>query len=160
LPCQEPENQPVPCLLARQGTWISNLPASDPFHFAAVLRRLGLGAFWAGELDSLLFQHPLTEEEIEYASGLGHWERGLDLAQEAIRMARALQQGSSFIRLLVWSGLLRLGRGELETARKERDVLQARRKMGAREYLVRVFVGVDRNPPVVVTAFRTTRIAK
>ncbi len=49
-----------------------------------------------------------------------------------------------------------------ESVRPGREVLQSRVSMGspARVYLVRVFVDVDREPPEVVTAYRTSKLAK
>jgi len=46
--------------------------------------------------------------------------------------------------------------------RPGRDVLHSRVRAGepARTYLVRVIVDVDRTPPEVVTAYRTSRMAK
>jgi hypothetical protein len=41
-----------------------------------------------------------------------------------------------------------------------RDVLQSRVILGGREYLIRIFVDVDRVPPEVVTAYRTSKISK
>jgi hypothetical protein len=41
-----------------------------------------------------------------------------------------------------------------------RDVLQSRVEVAGRTYLVRVFVDVDRDPPEVVTVYRTSKIAK
>jgi Domain of unknown function (DUF4258) len=47
-------------------------------------------------------------------------------------------------------------------AKPGRIVLQTRLAMGDPQsvYLIRVFVDVDRQPPEVVTAYRTSRIAK
>jgi hypothetical protein len=49
-----------------------------------------------------------------------------------------------------------------EMVQPGRLVLQSRVSMGARAqtYLVRVFVDVDRQPPEVVTVYRTSKIAK
>ncbi len=46
--------------------------------------------------------------------------------------------------------------------RPGRIVLQSKVAMGipARSYLVRVFVDTDRQPPEVVTAYRTSKISK
>ncbi len=46
--------------------------------------------------------------------------------------------------------------------RPGRIVLQRRFTMGVvpKNYLVRVFVDIDRNPPNVVTAYRTSKISK
>ena len=44
--------------------------------------------------------------------------------------------------------------------RTGRDVLQSRIDFAGRIFLVRVFVDVDRSPPEVVTAYRTSKIEK
>lgn len=46
-----------------------------------------------------------------------------------------------------------------QAVRQGRDVLQSRVTLGdpPRTYLLRVFVDVDRDPPDVVTAYRTSR---
>lgn len=44
--------------------------------------------------------------------------------------------------------------------RQGRDVLQSRIAFAGKTYLVRVFVDVGRYPAEVVTAYRTSRIAK
>ena len=59
--------------------------------------------------------------KIEYASGVGEWERGLGLAERSVTMARALGQQTLLPRLLVWGGLIHLGRGDLPTARARFD---------------------------------------
>jgi hypothetical protein len=40
------------------------------------------------------------------------------------------------------------------------DVFQSRIRLAGKEYLVRVFVDVDRSPAEVVTVYRTSRIAR
>jgi hypothetical protein len=46
--------------------------------------------------------------------------------------------------------------------RPGRDVLQSRVQLDspAQTYLIRVFVDMDRNPPEVVTAYRTSKVSK
>lgn len=44
--------------------------------------------------------------------------------------------------------------------RPGRDVVHSRIELAGRRYLVRVFVDVDRSPAEVVTAYRTSKIAK
>jgi hypothetical protein len=44
--------------------------------------------------------------------------------------------------------------------RPGRDVLQSRITLSGKTYLLRVLVDVDRDPAEVVTAYRTSRIAK
>jgi uncharacterized protein DUF4258 len=41
-----------------------------------------------------------------------------------------------------------------------REVLQSRIRVAGKAYLLRVFVDVDRQPPEVVTVYRTSRVAK
>jgi DNA-binding CsgD family transcriptional regulator/DNA-binding transcriptional ArsR family regulator len=72
-------------------------------------------------LEAPLFHLQLAELEIEHAAGIGAWDRASDMARESVRMARELNQRMMLPRLLVASGLLRLGRGELEEAREELD---------------------------------------
>jgi DNA-binding CsgD family transcriptional regulator len=88
-------------------------------HPPATRHHLDRAGALAGALDSPLLRLQVLEVEIEYAHGLGLWERGVDMAQEAIRMARELNQLLALPRLLVWSGLLHMGRGEMEPARRE-----------------------------------------
>lgn len=49
-----------------------------------------------------------------------------------------------------------------EIVRSGREVFQSRIEMGepAKTYLLRVFIDVDRNPPEVVTVYRTSKIDK
>jgi hypothetical protein len=44
--------------------------------------------------------------------------------------------------------------------RAGRDVLQSRVTQEGKVYLIRVFVDVDREPAAVVTAYRTSKVAK
>jgi hypothetical protein len=51
---------------------------------------------------------------------------------------------------------------QMEAVRQGRNVYQSRIETGKppQKYLLRVFVDVDREPPEVVTAYRTSRITK
>jgi hypothetical protein len=51
---------------------------------------------------------------------------------------------------------------QTQDLRPGRVVYQARREMGdpPKQYLLRVFVDTDREPPDVVTVYRTSKIAK
>ena len=44
--------------------------------------------------------------------------------------------------------------------RPGRDLLQSRIAVAGKTYLLRVFVDIDRDPAEIVTAYRTSRIAK
>ena len=52
--------------------------------------------------------------------------------------------------------------GQREMIRGGREVLQSRFESGdpPTPYLLRVFVDTDREPPAVVTAYRTSKVAK
>ena len=58
-----------------------------------------------------------NEVSIEYASGIGDWNTGIALAERTIPIARAIGSRTLLPRLLVWTGLMHLGRGENDTAR-------------------------------------------
>jgi hypothetical protein len=51
---------------------------------------------------------------------------------------------------------------QIQSVRQGRDVYQSRIEVGKppRKYLLRVFVDVDRDPPEVVTAYRTSKVTK
>ncbi len=46
------------------------------------------------------------------------------------------------------------------SVRPGREVLQSRFAQEGKTYLIRVFVDVDREPPAVVTAYRTSKVGK
>ncbi len=53
---------------------------------------------------------------IELAYGRGDWDMGLAMGEQAITLARALNQRTLLPRILVWTSLFYVGRGELERA--------------------------------------------
>jgi DNA-binding CsgD family transcriptional regulator len=71
----------------------------------------------AEELRSPVLAAWTSEVSIEYASGIGDWQAGLALAERTIPIARALGANTLLPRLLVWTGLMHLGRGELAKAK-------------------------------------------
>jgi hypothetical protein len=50
--------------------------------------------------------------------------------------------------------------GQREKIREGRDILQAKFSENGRDYLIRVFVDVDREPPEIVTAYITSKVSK
>ena len=50
--------------------------------------------------------------------------------------------------------------GQRLEVREGRDVLQKKFSENGQDYLIRVFVDVDRTPPEVVTAYRTSKVSK
>jgi DNA-binding CsgD family transcriptional regulator/tetratricopeptide (TPR) repeat protein len=83
----------------------------------------------ADELRSPVLRAWSAELSLEYASACGQWTEGLALGEDAIRLARALNQWTLLPRLLVWTGLIYLGRSEFE--RGEAYVEEAWRLSGA-----------------------------
>lgn len=59
----------------------------------------------------------IAEMRVEIASALGDWDGGLATAERAIEQARRLGQRTLLPRLLVWAGMIHLGRGATERAR-------------------------------------------
>ena len=55
-----------------------------------------------------------AEVSIQYASGIGDWDAGIATGERTIALARSLRQKTLLPRLLVWTGLIYLWRGELE----------------------------------------------
>ncbi len=79
-----------------------------------VRRHLSDAKRLAEELRSPLLRVWTAEVEIEYAAGTGEWDHAVSLAERTIELARSLGQRTLLPRLLVWLGLLHLGRGEIE----------------------------------------------
>jgi predicted ATPase/DNA-binding CsgD family transcriptional regulator len=84
---------------------------------AEVARHTAASERLADELRSPVLRAWTTEVAIEYASAVGDWDTGLAVAGRAIPVARALGLRTLLPRLLVWTGLIHLGRGDLTTAK-------------------------------------------
>lgn len=87
----------------------------------AVRRHLSDAQHLADELRSPLFRVWTAEVEIEYLAGTGDWDHAVGLAERTIELARSLGQRTLLPRLLVWLGLLHLGRGEIERGKASVD---------------------------------------
>lgn len=75
----------------------------------------------AEELRSPLLRLWTAEVRIEYLSGTGEWDEALALADRSIEEARAFSQRLLLPRLLVWSALIHLGRGDFTDAKRRID---------------------------------------
>jgi DNA-binding CsgD family transcriptional regulator len=71
----------------------------------------------ADEIRSPVLRLWTADIAIEYLSGIGEWRDALALADQAIPAARSLGQRTLLPRLLVWTGLVHRGLGDLERAR-------------------------------------------
>ena len=83
----------------------------------------------ADELNSPILRVWAGEIEIEFAAGTGDWDAALAIAERTIALARAMGQWSVLPRVLVWSALVHLGRGD--TAKATALVVEAE-EIGAR----------------------------
>ncbi len=70
----------------------------------------------ADELNSPILRVWAGEIEIEFAAGTGDWDAAIAIAERTITLARAMGQRSLLPRVLVWSALVHLGRGDTATA--------------------------------------------
>ncbi|MFI5243227.1 MAG: LuxR C-terminal-related transcriptional regulator, partial [Gemmatimonadales bacterium] len=75
----------------------------------------------AEELHSPVMRLRVDEIEIEYKSATGDWSSAVDQATNSIALARALDQRTLLPRLLVYTGILSLGRGEIEEGKRYLD---------------------------------------
>ena len=83
----------------------------------ACARHLAEAERLAEELDSPVFRAWTAEIAIELASATGEWETGLALAERTIALGRSVGLRGPLPRLLVWSAIMHLGRGEMERAK-------------------------------------------
>jgi tetratricopeptide (TPR) repeat protein len=60
----------------------------------------------------------LAELEIEYEAAHGRWPDAISRGEQAASLARSLNQTILLPRLLVWTALIHLARGEIERARE------------------------------------------
>ena len=70
------------------------------------------------EVASPLLGLAIAEVHVEYAFGTGSWDTALAVGERAIKLGRSLNQHALLPRLLVWTGLVHLGRDAAEQARQ------------------------------------------
>jgi DNA-binding CsgD family transcriptional regulator len=90
-------------------------------HSAELSHHLGESQRLADDLHSPLLRVWTDEVSIEFLSGSGDWDAGLALAERAIAMARGLGQRILLPRVLVWTALIHVGRGDFDRAKQYLD---------------------------------------
>ncbi len=70
----------------------------------------------ADELNSPILRVWAGQIEIEFAAGTGDWDAAIAIGDRTIGLARAMGQRSLLPRVLVWSALVHLGRGDVARA--------------------------------------------
>ena len=70
----------------------------------------------ADEMNSPILRVWAGEIEIEFASGTGDWDGAIAIADRTIALAQAMGQRSLLPRILVWSALVHIGRGDTAKA--------------------------------------------
>ncbi|HEV7703595.1 MAG TPA: AAA family ATPase [Gemmatimonadaceae bacterium] len=103
----------------------------------------------ADELHSPVLHLRVDEIEIEYKSSTGDWDGLVEQSTRSIALARALEQRTLLPRLLVYSGILSLGRGRIEEGKRYLDEAFALsgaaypdNRLGDVHTLVRVYAGM------------------
>jgi DNA-binding CsgD family transcriptional regulator len=103
----------------------------------------------ADELHSPVLHLRVDEIEIEYKSSTGDWHSAVEQAARSIALARALEQRTLLPRLLVYTGILSLGRGRIEEGKRHLDeawtlsgAAHPDTRLGDVHTLVRVYAGM------------------
>ncbi|HTR79404.1 MAG TPA: AAA family ATPase, partial [Gemmatimonadaceae bacterium] len=84
-------------------------------------RHVAAASALAEELRSPLLRLSTAEIDIQYRSGIGEWDEAIAIAGRTISDARAFGQRTLLPRVLVWTSLLHLGRGDFDVARAQID---------------------------------------
>ena len=91
----------------------------------------------ADDLRSPALRLSTSEVAIEFLAGRGDWNAALGRAEQSISLARTLRSDTILARLLVWTAVIYVGRGDLERAKSYLDeaaeVSGADRSDGARD---------------------------
>lgn len=90
-------------------------------HTGSMARHLANTEQIAERLRSPLLRLWTAELSIELASALAEWERGIAVGEHAIGIARSLNQRTMLPRLLVWTSLIHIGRGDFDIAKSYID---------------------------------------
>ncbi|MFN2566175.1 MAG: AAA family ATPase [Gemmatimonadaceae bacterium] len=90
-------------------------------HSAELSRHLRESERLAEELHSPLLRVWTDEVSVEFLAGSGDWDAALAVAERTIVVARGLGQRTLLPRLLVWTALIHVGRGEFERAKQYLD---------------------------------------
>jgi DNA-binding CsgD family transcriptional regulator len=101
--------------------WTNALHAGLTGDSAATGRDLAESLRLAEELRSPLLRFWTAEVAIEYRSAAGQWDEALALADRTIAEAQSFRQRHLLPRLLTWSALIHLGRGEFDEAKVQID---------------------------------------
>ncbi len=101
--------------------WTNALHAGLTGDSTATGRDLAESLRLADELRSPLLRFWTAEVKIEYDSAAGRWDEALALADRTIAEAQAFRQRHLLPRLLTWSALIHLGRGEFDEAKVRID---------------------------------------
>jgi DNA-binding CsgD family transcriptional regulator len=71
----------------------------------------------ADKLRSPVLRLWTADMSIEMAYGSGNWDEGIALGEQAIALARSLNQAPLLTRVLAWTSLIHLGRGDFDRAK-------------------------------------------
>lgn len=86
----------------------------------------------ADELRSPSLRLMTSEVAIEYLAGLGDWTTALARAEQSIALARTVRNATILARLLIWTAVIYVGRGDLERAKRYLDEATATSGVGGK----------------------------
>jgi DNA-binding CsgD family transcriptional regulator/tetratricopeptide (TPR) repeat protein len=112
-------------------------------------KHIAAATLLADELNSPVQRLWTLEAAIEYRTSLGEWREAITLADRTIADARAFSQFALLPRLLVWSSLIRFGRGEIDVGREHME--EAWRLSGADSIGTGVHVNIHAVVPAHVS---------
>jgi DNA-binding CsgD family transcriptional regulator/tetratricopeptide (TPR) repeat protein len=107
--------------LSCTGHWAMAVLAGLTGDRAAAALHIAESERLAGELRSPLHRLRAAELAIELMSNTGEWELAIAVAERTIATARALNQRALLARLLVWTALIHLGRGDMARGKSHVD---------------------------------------
>lgn len=87
----------------------------------AAARHIAESERLADEVRSPVLRVWTAEVAIEYAAGIGDWDTAITVGERTIALARSLGQRTLLPRLLVWTGLVYLARGDHERSKRYLD---------------------------------------
>jgi DNA-binding CsgD family transcriptional regulator len=90
-------------------------------HTPPMRRHIAAAEAIAEQQRSPIYRLWTAELEIELASATGDWDRAIAMGEHAIALARSLNQRTLLPRVLVWTSLVYMGRGNLERAKSYVD---------------------------------------
>ncbi|MGH7649656.1 MAG: helix-turn-helix transcriptional regulator [Gemmatimonadaceae bacterium] len=108
-------------MVACTAHWALAVLAGLTGNVAELETQLGEAERIADELRSPTLQLSASEVAVEYLAGLGEWTAALARAEQSIALARTIRSQTILARLLVWTAVIYVGRGDFDRAKRYLD---------------------------------------